>query len=64
MPDEISIEPNRFDKLLLNKLNEKGYKIIEEEPLGIGVVDAILVLKDGTLEGGADKRGDDTAVGF
>ncbi len=44
------------------KLIFKGHKII---PIGdIGRVDAVLVLPDGRLEGGADLRGDDYAAGF
>ena len=42
-------------KTLGYKLNDKG---------AIGRVDGILVRADKMLEGGADKRGDDTAVGF
>lgn len=64
LPDHITFEPNSFDKQLLIDLKKKGYQINEEETTIIGKVDGILVLKDGALEGGADKRGDDTAVGF
>ncbi|MCX7547754.1 gamma-glutamyltransferase [Xanthomarina sp. F1114] len=64
LPDEIRMEPHVFDKDLIKKLTEKGYKINEEHSPIIGIVDGILVLDNGTLEGGADKRGDDTAVGF
>lgn len=62
LPDEIMFEPVGFDEVVLNSLKEKGYHIGEFEV--IGRVDAILKLPDGTLEGGADKRGDDTAVGY
>lgn len=64
LPDEIQFEPGKFDKLTLENLAKKGYKINEKTAPVIGKVDAILVLPDGKLEGGADFRGDDKAVGF
>ena len=64
LPDEIRMEPNSFDKKLIKKLENKGYTINESRSPIIGIVDGILVLENGKLEGGADKRGDDTAVGF
>lgn len=64
LPDEVVFEPNVFDSQVLDSLQQKGYTIIEEESRVLGKVDGILVLPDGTLEGGADKRGDDKAVGF
>jgi gamma-glutamyltranspeptidase/glutathione hydrolase len=64
LPDEIQFEPQKFDKSLLEILTTKGYKNNEKVAPVIGKVDAILILPDGKLEGGADFRGDDKAVGF
>ncbi|MDT0687114.1 gamma-glutamyltransferase [Autumnicola psychrophila] len=64
LPDEILFEPNAFSSNVLESLQNKGYHIDEGESTIIGKVDAIRVLPDGTLEGGADRRGDDVAVGF
>jgi gamma-glutamyltranspeptidase/glutathione hydrolase len=64
LPDDIIIEPNKFDKNILENLTLKGYKINEKFAPVLGKVDAILVEPNGKLEGGADFRGDDKAVGF
>ena len=64
LPDLVSFEPNSFDSTLISTLKSKGYLIQETNNPIIGKVDAILVLPDGKLEGGADPRGDDKAVGF
>lgn len=64
LPDEIRVEPNKFDNTLLNQLKNLGYPINEKDSPVIGKVDGILVLEDKTYEGGADFRGDDAAVGF
>jgi len=64
LPDMIMIEPNQFDKNVINELRSIGYTIDERNSRIIGKVDAILVLKNGKLEAGADPRGDDTAIGF
>ena len=64
LPDIITLEPKGFDANLVLQLQEKGYQINQENSRIIGKVDAILVLENGKLEGGADYRGDDAAVGF
>lgn len=64
LPDVVTFEPKGFDSLLVNQLQEKGYQIKQENSVILGKVDAILRLPNGKLEGGADYRGDDKAVGF
>jgi gamma-glutamyltranspeptidase/glutathione hydrolase len=64
LPDNIRMEPNGFDSTTKENLKALGYELVERNSLIIGRVDAILLLPNGKLEGGADPRGDDKAVGF
>lgn len=61
-PDTIFTEPHTFDRQQLRELRKMGHAVKERG--SIGRVDAILVLPDGRLEGGADPRGDDSSAGY
>ena len=62
LPDNIVMEPGRFDRNIIKKLQEKEYEIKEEYNKIIGRVDAIHISENGIISTGADPRGDDKAV--
>lgn len=62
LPDQVTIERDGLDSATVKKLESKGYKIVTTKAMGR--VDAILKTQWGYYEGGADPRGDDTALGF
>lgn len=61
-PDTVFTEDHTLDQETVKKLEAMGHHVVEQGE--IGRVDAILVLPDGKLEGGADPRGDDAAAGY
>jgi gamma-glutamyltranspeptidase/glutathione hydrolase len=61
-PDHIVFERGRMNDEVKEELLVKGHKLTVRGPYSR--VDAILVLEDGILEGGADPRGDDVALGY
>ncbi|WP_298420741.1 gamma-glutamyltransferase [uncultured Kordia sp.] len=64
LPDTVKMEPGGFSETIQKELEQLGYTIDVSESIVIGKVEGVLVLPDGKLEGGADPRGDDKAVGF
>ncbi|MCV6629108.1 MAG: gamma-glutamyltransferase [Flavobacteriaceae bacterium] len=64
LPDIVMFEKGGFPSETIQELKAKGYQTTTDRAPILGKVDAILVLPNGKLEGGADKRGDDAAIGF
>ena len=62
LPDVLAVEENTLSDKLSNDLKQIGHKIVKRSSLGR--MDCILVKEDGSLEGGADKRGDNIALGY
>ena len=61
LPDVLVIEKNSFSDNLKDDLKNIGHKLVERQSLGR--MDCILV-NENNLEGGADKRGDNIAIGY
>lgn len=62
MPDSVHVEAGCFERADSLALVALGHTLVKRAPYGR--VDAIRVLPDGRLEGGADPRGEDSADGF
>jgi len=64
LPDEIIFEPNTFSSKILDELKHKNYQISQRNTPIIGSIAAILILSNGTLEAGADRRKDNAGLGY
>jgi len=63
LPDTIQSEPNALPAKTIQALEKKGY-VIKPRTETIGRVEAIIRNADGTYQGAADIRGDDTVAGY
>lgn len=62
LPDYIQYEENRLTKKMRRQLRRRGHELKMRKPYGRA--EMVRILPDGTLEGGADPRGDDTVLGY
>jgi gamma-glutamyltranspeptidase / glutathione hydrolase len=61
-PELVDVEPDALKEKTRAELTKRGHLLKARS--AIGRVEGIRVLPNGTLEGGADPRGDDTAMGY
>lgn len=62
LPDVLVVEEKTLSDELISDLTNIGHKVVKRSSLGR--MDCILVNDDGSLDGGADKRGDNTFLGY
>lgn len=64
LPDQVMLEPNRFNESQIEALRKLGHSVDQEFARIIGKVDAIHVNASGEISVGADPRGDDAAATY
>ncbi len=62
IPEKIEFEKERFENIIIENLQIKGYDIKSDYIREIGRVDAIMISDEGIISAGADPRGDDAAA--
>jgi len=62
LPDQIFYEENKFSQEILNDLTKRGHTL--QTRSSIGRVELIVVNPDGSYQGGADPRGDDSVGAY
>ena len=62
LPDQISYEANSLPASVIEELGKAGHKMSERK--SIGRVNAIMIMPDGKMAGGPDRRGNNSAFGY